>query len=168
MKRNALKVVTAGVWLFSMAALCAEPPAVITINRETIKEGRSAAHEKVEASWARAFRKAKFPSHYIALTALTGGNDVWFLNSYNSFAAIEESDKLMESGALKGESEALDARDGEVRTLTRNMVAVYRKDMSFHPDAVNLGKSRYWVVETFRVKLGHEADFTAGSKLFLD
>jgi hypothetical protein len=39
--------------------------------------------------------------------------------------------------------------------------------MSFHPEAVNLGKCRYWVVETFRVKLGHEADFTAGSKLFV-
>ena len=39
--------------------------------------------------------------------------------------------------------------------------------MSFHPEAVNLGKCRYWVIETFRVKLGHEGEFMAGSKFFL-
>jgi hypothetical protein len=111
---------------FSAVAVCAEPPAVITINRETIKEGRSGAHEKVETAWARVFRKAKFPSHYIALTASTGGNKAWFINSYSSFAAIEEADKLFDSGALKAEMDALDARDGDLRTVTRNLTAVYR------------------------------------------
>ena len=118
MKRYGIKVVTAGVCLFSMVAVCAEPPAVITIERETIKEGRSGAHEKVETAWARLFRKAKFPAHYIALTSTTGGNEAWFVSSYPSFAAIEEADKVFDSGAPKAEMDALDARDGELRTVT--------------------------------------------------
>jgi hypothetical protein len=47
------------------------------------------------------------------------------------------------------------------------MIAVYRKDMSYHPERAHLGKARYMSVRTFRLKLGHEADFIAGSKSFL-
>jgi hypothetical protein len=160
-------ILTLAAAMFPVAAMCAEPPAVLQILRESLKEGRSAAHRKVESDWARTFRKAKFPYHYIALEAMTGaGNEVWFLEAYPSFAAIEESDKLIQSGALKSETEMLDARDGELRSNSRSLIAVYRKEMSYHPERSNLGKSRYMTVTTFRVKLGHEADFMAGSKLF--
>jgi len=153
--------------VFPMTAMCADPPAVLQILRESLKEGRSAAHRKVEADWARTFRKAKFPYHYLALEAMTGaGNEVWFLEAYPSFAAMEESDQLINSGVLKSETEMLDARDGELRTNSRSLIAVYRKDLSFHPERSNIGKSRYVGVTTFRIKLGHEADFMAGSKIF--
>src|SRR4051794_41329268 len=45
-----------------------EPPAVMGIIRESIKEGHSAAHEKVEADWAGAMRKHNFPYHDLGLT----------------------------------------------------------------------------------------------------
>ncbi len=137
------------------------------IGRESIKEGRAPAHRKVETDWARAFRRAKFPYHYLALETMTGANEVWFINSYPSFAAIEEGDKLVENGPLKNEFELLEARDGELRSNTRNMLAVYRKDMSYHPEKADLGKTRYMALTTFRVKLGHLGDFMAGSKIFL-
>lgn len=157
----------AAACLFPIATLCEEPPPVIQIGRESVKEGRSAAHRKVETDWARAFRRAKYPYHYLALETMTGPSEVWFVSAYPSFAAIEEGDKLIESGPLKNEMDLLDARDGELRSASRSMIAIYRQDMSYHPDRANLAKARYMSVRTFRVKLGHEAEFLSGSKIFL-
>jgi hypothetical protein len=49
----------------------AGPPPVLQIQREVIKEGKTAAHEKTEAEFVRAFRKAKFPGHYLAITTMS-------------------------------------------------------------------------------------------------
>src|SRR5207249_1971652 len=105
--------------IFPIAAICAEPPAVLQIGRESVKEGRSAAHRKVETDWARAFRKSKYPYHYLALEAMTGAsNEVWFAIGYPSFSAMEESDNLMMKDPLKNEMELLEARDGELRSTS--------------------------------------------------
>src|SRR5205085_6844138 len=143
------------------------PPPVIQILRESIKEGRSAAHEKVETDYARMFRKNKFPFHYLALTSMTGPGEVWFVSAYPSFAAVEQGDKESQKPGFKAENDLLDARDGEVRSISRSMYAVYRKDMSFHPEQANIGKTRYVSIESFRVKLGHTEDFMTGSKMFI-
>jgi hypothetical protein len=46
---------------------------VINIDVEVIKEGRTAAHEKVETEWSATLRKAGFPANYYALAADVGG-----------------------------------------------------------------------------------------------
>jgi hypothetical protein len=143
-----------------------DPSAVITIGREAIKEGRSAAHEKVESDWARAFRKAKFPYYWLGMTPMTGVNEVWFISFYPSFADMEKSDKLVE-GTLKNETDLLDSRDGELRAGSRNQIAVYRKDLSYHPDQAVLGKSRYGMLTIYSVKLGHSEDFMQGAKTYM-
>ena len=55
-----------------------EPPAVIQIAREAIKEGKGAAHRKVEADYTNTFRKNKYPFHYLALSPESGPNEVLF------------------------------------------------------------------------------------------
>jgi hypothetical protein len=64
--------------------------------------------------------------------------------------------------------DTLDTRDGELRASSRTMYAVFRKDMSYKPELVNVGKTRYLGVTAFRLKLGHMDDFMAGSKKFLE
>jgi hypothetical protein len=145
-----------------------EPPAVMQIVRESVKEGRSAAHERVESDWAAAFRKRNFPAHSVALTSIAGPSEAWFLSGYSSFAAVEQGNQEIQKPGFKAEMDTLEARDGELRSNSRWMYAVYRKDMSFHPELVNIGKTRYVGVTTFRLKLGHEADFMEGSKKFID
>jgi hypothetical protein len=144
-----------------------EPPAVMQIVRESVKEGRSAAHEKVESDWAAAFRKRNFSVHSVALTSMTGPSEAWFLVGYPSFAAVDQAGQEMQKPGLKAEMDMLDARDGELRSNSRTMYAVYRKDMSYRPDLVNLGKTRYVAVLSFRLKLGHMDDFVEGGKKFL-
>jgi len=156
------------------AALCfggAEPnpvgPApVIQVSHEAIKEGKSAAHEKVEADWARTFRSAKFPYHWLGMTPMNGASEAWFVSSYQSFAEMERSD-AQESPALRSAAELLEARDGELRAGSSTQIAVYRKDLSYRADQMNIAKARFAMIGVYRVKLGHLAEFLAGNKLFL-
>ncbi|MBZ5608985.1 MAG: hypothetical protein LAP38_12050 [Acidobacteriia bacterium] len=152
--------------------LCAQPtppPPVLQITRETIKEGKGAAHRRTEQDYANAFRKNKSPYNYIALTTESGSNEVWFASAYASFAALEESDKLSGKAPLKNDIELVEARDGELRASSRTMTAVLRMDMSYlPPNGVTIGKTRYVMIETFRVRLGHDDEFQVGAKMFTD
>src|SRR5271165_1954880 len=159
-----LSIATAAVCLGT--AIAQEPAPVISIGREAIKEGRSTAHEKVEYDWARTFRKANFPYHWLGMTPMNGASEVWFVNFYSSFADIEKSDKQVESTALRNESDLLDARDGELRSGSTTQYAVFRKDMSYGVEKMNLGKARYAIAAAYHVKLGHQQEFMDGDKLF--
>jgi hypothetical protein len=163
MKRGLLLVIAA----LGTSAFAQDLPAVISITRETIKEGRSAAHEKVEMDYARAFRKANFPYHYLALEAMTGTGEVWFLTAYPSFEAVEKGFKEVTKPPMKGEMDLLDARDGELRAGSRNMYAVLRPDLSYHPELGSVGKTRYVMVLSYRVRLGKMSSFAEGSKMVL-
>lgn len=146
-----------------------DPPAVIQIGRETIKEGRGAAHRKVEQDFANAFRKNKFPFHYLALSAESGPNEVLFLSAYPSFAAIEESGKLSEKAPLKSDLELAEARDGELRSESRSMTVVFRKDLSYMPaNPLPVGKFRYMEIDNYRVRLGQTDNFMEGAKVILE
>jgi hypothetical protein len=157
----------AGVCLVTASAQSSGPSPVLLIGREVIKEGRGAAHEKTDADYARALRKARFPYHEVALASMSGQNEVWFVFGYQSFADLEKGGKEFDKQPLKGEIEQQDARDGEHRVTSRALQAVYRKDMSFRPELANLGKTRFVNIISFRVKLGHDDDFLAGAKMFV-
>ncbi len=78
---------------FSALPMSAQPAPVIKIDIETVKEGRSAAHEKMEAEWSATLRKAGAPMHYYALDSLSGSSQVWFVQPMPSFAVNEEYER---------------------------------------------------------------------------
>lgn len=145
-----------------------EPPAVIQIGRESIKEGKGAAHRKAESDFASAFRKNKFPFYYLGLSAESGPNEVVFLSAFPSFAAIEEQDALAQKAPLKNDLELAEARDGELRSESRSMTAVFRKDLSYMPATpIPVGKFRYMMIDNYRVRLGQNEGFMSGAKVLL-
>lgn len=153
----------------SVATVFAQPPAVLQITRETIKEGKAGAHRKTEREFVASFRKNKFPYYYIALTTESGANEVWFLDALPSFAALEDSDQLSNKEPLKTEIESADARDGDLRLTSRSMTAVFRPDLSYlPPNSLALAKLRYMMIASYRVRLGHDEDFMAGGKQIID
>ena len=143
-----------------------KPAPVINIIREAIKEGRTAAHEKVEGDYAATFRKANHPARYIALEAMSGTGEAWFVEPMPSFAANEDFEKASDKEPLKSALGMMESRDGELRLSSRTIWAVLRPDMSYHADKFNPAKSHYVMVGTFRVKLGRDADFLAGVKTY--
>ena len=161
-----LVVLSGAAALPVMAQDGAKPAPVVEIYRESIKEGRGSAHEKVEADYAAAFRKANFPAHYVALGSMSGPGEVWFIQPMPSFAVNEEYDKTSEKEPLKSALALMDSRDGELRASSRASWAVYRPDMSYRPEKFNPGKARYVMAGTFRVRLGHDEDFMAGAKMY--
>jgi hypothetical protein len=49
------------------------PPKVLSIIREFVKPGKSgAAHEKAESAFVQAMTRAKWPTHYLAVSSITG------------------------------------------------------------------------------------------------
>jgi hypothetical protein len=145
-----------------------KPAPVLNIDRESIKEGREAAHEKVEAEWAAALRKANHPAHYYAVSSISGTAEVWFIQPMASFAENEDFEKAEDKEPLKSAIDQLTVRDGELRTGSSTMWAMYRPDLSYQPEKLNLAKTRYVDLGTFRVKLGRDEDFAKSAKAYFD
>lgn len=104
-----------------------QPPKMLLIVREDIKEGKSAAHEQSESRFMRAAAAAKFPANILGMNAITGTAQAWFLEAYDSFESIGKSRAAME----KPELETIDASDAEFRTSSSSWIAVYRPERVF-------------------------------------
>jgi hypothetical protein len=140
-------------------------PNVLQIYREMVKPGRTAAHEKVEMGWPRAFRASKNPSYYIGMTSLTGPAEAWFVAGYPSYEAWEKESKAQaEDATLTAETNRLSAVDGELLENVRSITAHYRDDMSHRP-AINIGAYRYINVVTVRVRPGNVSKFVEIRKI---
>jgi hypothetical protein len=163
MKRTLISTLAIG-----LAASCApalaqmlnDPPPLLRIFREEIKQGHQAAHEKVETAYVRAFSKTKYPP-YIALETLTGPSEAWFLECHASYASIENAIQLSEAPPLKAELALLDAQDGEQRSGSRGLIARFQKALSYRSSerARNMAKDRYVFVQIIRVRYGHSPEY---------
>lgn len=148
------------------AAAPGTPPKVLTIFREDVKVGKAAAHEKFETNFVKAAARAKWPTYYLAMTALAGPSEAWYLTGYDSFAAWEQDRQATEKAtAFSTEFEQLAEKDAEFLTNGRNIVAFFRDDLSYNPNAMDVPKARYMRVITYRVRPGHQADFVEAAKI---
>lgn len=151
------------VWAQSMS-----PAPVVQIIREVNKEGKTAAHEKTEMEWAAAVRKAKHPANYVGFATISGADEFWFIEPMASFAQFEDWGKVSDKEPMKTMLANLNARDGENRASSRTYWAVFRPDLSYHPEKFNPVKARYVMLGNLRVRLGKEEEFTAGGKQMMD
>jgi hypothetical protein len=143
------------------------PPKVLSVTREMIKPGKGAVHEKWEAGWPRAFAKAKWPVHYLAVASLTGQPRALFMTGYDSLAAWEKDAAAQEKNtALSAEQAALADKDGEYLTEIRNAVFLYMPELSYHPDLAVAG-ARYFRIYNITVKPGHDDHFVEARKVAL-
>jgi hypothetical protein len=147
------------------AAAPPPPPKVLQIFREIVKPGHAAGHAKTEAGWPAAFDKAAWPTHYFALTSVSGPSEAWYITPWDSFAAYEKDGAAVEAdAALQAELDRLSAADGEHLSNTSSIFAVYREGLSYGAP-VNIAEMRYLQVVTFRVKQGRGREFAAARKL---
>ena len=160
-------VLLSALLFWSAIPLRAQAPPAINILREMVKEGRSGIHEKVEAEWVAANRRAKHPGYYVALEALSGAPEVWFVQPLESFAQAGEFREKSMTEPLRSEIGALDARDGELRQSSRTMWAVLRPDLSFNANRLQAGKAKFWSFGNYRVQLGKNEDFASGFKMIV-
>ena len=156
---------TGAVATFAQSQAPAGPPPVLQIYREDVKPGKTAAHEKVETGWPRAFAAANSPTHYLAMTSVTGPNEAWFLTGYPNLAAWEQDVKNNDSNAtLSAELSRLSQQDGELLNSVRSITAAYRTDLSYRSGG-SIATMRYFLVTTIRVRPGFENDFNEGWRM---
>jgi hypothetical protein len=154
---------------FQLSAQTPEPPKVIHILREDIKEGKSAAHAKSEEKFVQAMtrNKNKFPANFLGLSSLTGPSQVWFLEAHDSLVSVGDT---MAFEDQTPEFATLDALDAEYRTGSRSVIAAYRADLSYHGTQLMevLPKARLFNVITIRIRFEHDLEFAELAKTALE
>jgi hypothetical protein len=132
------------------------PPPIVRVFHEYIKEGKAVAHEKTESAFMQAAARAKYPAYLLGLASLTGTAQAVFLEGHDSIASIADSQAIMD----RPEFGAIDASDAELRISQRSMIAVFRPNLSYGADQINLPRMRFFSIETIRIKHGQEQKFT--------
>jgi len=140
-------------------------PNILQIFREEVKVGHAADHAKIEAGWPAAFEKAQSPYTYIALVAMTGLPEVWFVSPFESHEAMADSFKREDEPTLAAELARLQKADAEHITSGRSILATARKDLSrgAFPETA---KQRFYEITILRVRPGHERGFEAAAKAY--
>ncbi|MBA3256864.1 MAG: hypothetical protein H0T64_09485 [Pyrinomonadaceae bacterium] len=142
------------------------PPRVLLIVREEIKPGMMPAHNRHSAGYAGIFGKLKTPNHRIAMIPVAGSeNEVLYVTPSESFADIEmitkETDKKMASVnvTMGAEIARLDKEAPDLHSGMRDMLAVFRPELSFKP-GVDIAQMRYFSITTVRVRPGQDDNYS--------
>jgi hypothetical protein len=136
------------------------PPKVLVIFREFVKPGKvGMTHEKSESVFVQAMARAKWPTHYLALTSMSGQSRALFITPYDSFEAWEKDNLATDKNP--GLSAALDrasVADGDLLSETDQTVAVYSDDYSLRSSA-DIAHMRYFEISLYHVRAGHRKDW---------
>jgi len=145
------------------------PPKVLVVQREYLKPGKAGnVHVQSEGAFIKAQNDAKWPTHYIAMDSMSGPTRALFMFGYDSF---DDYGKDQEAQAKNGDfASAIDAAslaDGELLTRYDINTYLYHPEMSLH-DRIDVSHARYWEFTVFRIKQGHEKEWTDLAKLYVD
>ncbi|MGH9927880.1 MAG: hypothetical protein ACREA9_01495 [Pyrinomonadaceae bacterium] len=141
------------------------PPKVLLIVREDIKPGMMATHNRHSAEFANIFGKLQTPNHRIALVPVAGSeNEVIYVTGADTFAEVEGIQKATDDkmaaagGSMKADLDRLDKEAPVLHAGMRDMLAIYRPELSFNP-GVNVPQMRYFSITTTRVRPGYDAQY---------
>ena len=142
------------------------PPKILTITREFVKPYRSGeAHEKSETAFVQAMRAAKWPTHYLGMTSVSGKSRALFFTFYDSFDAWEKDVQAQSKDAtLSAALEHAGAADGELLDSVDQGVFVYEADFSLRPKPGD-PKRHAIQIDSYHVKPGHYEEWSELVKL---
>jgi hypothetical protein len=141
-------------------------PQVLQITREYVKPGRQGvAHEKAESAFVNAMKRAKWPTHYLAMTSLSGKPRVLFLTSYASFDAWQkDADATAQNGVLSSALDKAAMADGDILDSMDQAVLYFEEEQSLKPRA-DLSQFRYMEVSVYHVKPGKNKEWEDAVKM---
>jgi len=151
--------------LYAQAQSSTPPPNYLQIFREDVKPGHGPGHSKTEAGWPRAFAKANWPVHFVALVSTTGTSEAWYLTPWDTLANWEKDGAAIAANpALQTEIDRLSVEDAQHLNNWRSIVLRYRADLSHRP-GVNIALQRVFSITIVRIRPGHNEDFEAARKI---
>jgi len=161
-----LAMVGTGIAVAQEKSRAMPPPKILVIGREYTKPGKAgAAHEKTESAFVQAMKKAKWPTHYLAVESLSGKSRALFLTGYDSFAEWEKDAQAGEkNAAFTADIARAWAGDGEMLSDTDGGIFQFNEDYSLRPN-VDIAHCRYFEIGRFVLKPGHDGDWAEIMKL---
>ena len=163
--RSYLRVLPLVLAVAAPAALRAQttpmpPNNVFSIFRESVKVGKGHAHNDHETAWARAMTAAKNPDPFVAMTSLTGPNEIWYMAAYPTWADYQNSldrvNAVVDNKYRPAEADYLND--------SRGMTLRPRAELGYGgpPDLPNM---RYVSVTRISVRPGHTSEYEDARKL---
>jgi len=150
---------------FSQVFAQPAPPNALLIVREEIKPGMMGVHNRHSAEFASTFSELKTPNYRIAMVPVAGNeNEVLYITALDSFAELEQVNRATDSklegatGMTRAKLDRLDKEGPVLHAGMRDMLAIFRPELSFNP-GVNIAQMRYFSVTTTRVKPGYDAQY---------
>jgi hypothetical protein len=136
-------------------------PKVLQITREFVKPGKAGmVHDKAESAFVDAMARAKWPTHYIGMTSLSGKSRSLYLTSYESFDAWQkDTEAVTKNATLSAALERASVADGELLDSVDQGVFYFHEEMSLHPRA-DLSQMRYMALVLFHVRPEKEKQWT--------
>jgi hypothetical protein len=144
------------------------PPKVLSIFREFLKPGKAGSpHEKAESAFVQAFARAKWPTHYLTVTSITGKPRALFLTGYDSFEAWEKDLKAVEkNSALSASLDKSVIADGDLLSDADASALVYSEEYSLRAP-VDIPHMRYFEISLFQLRPGHRKEWDEAVKLVM-
>ena len=141
-------------------------PRVLQITREFTKPGKAGfVHDASESAFVQAMVRAKWPTHYLGMTSLSGKQRALFLTSFASFEAWEKDNAAVQKNStLAPAIEAATVADSAQLDSIDQAVFVFNDEMSLRPLA-DLSQMRYLEVSLYHVRPGHGREWNELVKL---
>jgi hypothetical protein len=141
-------------------------PKVLQITREYTKPGKAGMiHDKTESAFVQAEARAKWPTHYLGMTSLSGKQRALFITQYQSFEAWEKDNAAVaKNSALSAALDRAGAADGELLDSMDQGVFIYHEEMSLRPKA-DLSQMRYLEVSGYQVRPGKTSEWNEVVKM---
>jgi len=141
-------------------------PRVLQITREFTKPGKAGfVHDASESAFVQAMARAKWPTHYLGMTSLSGKQRALFLTSFASFEAWEKDNAAVQKNpTLAPAIEAASVADSAQLDSIDQAVFVFNDEMSLRPLA-DLSQMRYLEVSLYHVRPGHGREWNELVKL---
>src|SRR5438552_4646493 len=151
------------------AVLAQSPPMpatnVLSIYRESVKAGKGPAHDAHETAWAGALVAAKSPNHFIAMSALTGPNEIWYVSAFPTWADYEKANATAISNpALAAIGKQYTPAESDYLSDARQMTLRPRTELGYGPPR-DLPNMRYISVTRISVRPGHTAEYEEARRL---
>lgn len=140
-----------------------EPPyPLVFICREQIKPGRLSAVVSLEESAAQFCVKAGCPNPYVALQSISGPDEIWWINGFDSAEAMEKTmHDYAANTQIAAQLSLVAEKKADLVFPAVNLLARFREDLSLSSGAT-FAYARYISITVVQVRPGQTSAYEGG------
>lgn len=136
-----------------------DPSPILKITKIVVKLGQMPHVEKIEAERAKVLRSAKWPRIHMANVSVTGPQQIWIFERYDTLGAIaQDLETIEKTPELKIQLDRLDEAEGPLLESKRDITATYQKDISYRPK-FDWSEVHYWEIIWIHLRQGHHGEY---------